>query len=57
MKKDTQKPFQDHAPQAKRRRKVLQLDKETLRVLNGGSRGPVLDSPTTRKSQCPTMCF
>ena len=57
MKRDTQKLSQDHARQAKRTHKALQLSKETLRVLSGGSRGPALDSPTTRPSQCPTMCF
>ena len=57
MKRDTQKLFHDHARQAKRTRKVLQLSKETLRELSGGSRGPVLDSPTTIRSQCPTLCF
>jgi hypothetical protein len=55
MKRDTQKLIHDHAPQTTR--KVLQLSKETLRELSGGSRGPALDSPTTRPSQCPTMCF
>jgi hypothetical protein len=57
MKRDTQKLFHDHARQAQRTRKVLQLSKETLRELSGGSRGPVLDSPTTIRSQCPTLCF
>ena len=55
MKRDTQKPIHDHAPQTTR--KVLQLSRETLRVLNGGSRGPVLESPSTRRSQCRTLCF
>lgn len=56
MKKDQQKTVQEHARQGRRARKVLQLDKETLRVMNGGSPGPVL-SPSWRPSQCPTLCF
>jgi hypothetical protein len=54
---DTQKPSHDHTSQTGRARKPLRLDKETLRNLQGGSRGPVVESPTTRPSQCPTMCF
>ena len=55
MKRDTQKPIHDHAPQTTR--KVLQLSRETLRVLNGGSQAPLPGSPSTRRSQCPTLCF
>jgi hypothetical protein len=57
MKRDTQKTAQDHAQQAKRTRKVLRLDKETLRVMNGGSKDPVVLEPSWRPSQCPTRCF
>jgi hypothetical protein len=56
MKKDTQKTAQDHAQQDEPTRKGLRIDKETLRVMNGGSRGPEVNSPS-RPSQCPTMCF
>jgi hypothetical protein len=52
--RDTQNSSHDHAP---RTRKVLRLDKETLRMLHGGSRGPVLLDPSWRPSQCPTRCF
>lgn len=55
--RDTQKPSQDHAQPAERTRKVLRLDKETLRVMTGGSRDPVVQSPSFRPSQCPTLCF
>jgi hypothetical protein len=59
MKRDTQKPSHDHASQTARTRKPLRLavDKETLRNLHGGSRGPVVESPSWRPSQCPTLCF
>ena len=55
--KDTQNSSHDHARQPGLTRKVLRLDKETLRMLNGGSRGPVLLEPSWRPSQCPTRCF
>jgi hypothetical protein len=57
MKRDTHKTSQDHAPQAERARKPLRLDRETLRMLSGGSRGPVLLEPSWRESQCPTKCY
>jgi len=53
----TQQPSHDHAQQTRRTQKVLRLDKETLRALHGGSRGPVVESPSYRPSQCPTLCF
>lgn len=53
MKKDTQKTSPDHV-QAER--KVLRLDRQTLRSLHGGSRGPVVLEPSWRPSQCPTTC-
>jgi hypothetical protein len=54
MKRDTQKSIQEHA---RRPRKMLQLAKETLRLLNGGGRPPVVEARTTFPSQCPTLCF
>lgn len=57
MKKDTQTTSQNHAPHAERARKPLRLDRETLRMLSGGSRGPVLLDPSWRESQCPTRCY
>ena len=55
--RDTQKPCPDHAQHHRCPRKLLRLGKETLRSMNGGSGGPVLDSPCVRPSQCPTLCF
>lgn len=56
MKRDTN-ASQEQARQTQRARKVLRLDRETLRVMNGGSRGPVVLDPSWRPSQCPTLCF
>jgi hypothetical protein len=54
---DMHKPTHDQASQPGRTRKPLRLDKETLRNLHGGSRGPVVLEPSWRPSQCPTRCF
>jgi hypothetical protein len=56
MKKHTQRAFRDPARQDQQPRK-LRLDAETLRVLTGGGRVPGPESPSTRRSQCPTLCF
>jgi hypothetical protein len=57
MKKDTQKPSQNPAPQTERTRKMLPLAKETLRELSGGNDGAAPEGPCVRPSQCPTLCF
>ena len=53
MKKDTHKPAQDNAT---RTRPMLRLDRETLRIMNGGSQFPA-SPPLTRPSHCPTRCY
>jgi hypothetical protein len=35
---------------------MLRLDRQTLRIMNGGGQFPAAKD-LTRPSQCPTMCY